>query len=178
MMEGFTVAVQRKEGRNLAVGVNWMNSKAVAETAECVKALVFMSSDHVRLLNERVNLSPDVRAACARLRKDFRIAYKLHDEDGGPDIWWQLLFSRTAGCVLTLGPPPGPVDSTFQAGYWATLQQTDSAVRGNAKPDEIAAGVASLTGDAAAGEAHAHAWLIGLTINTEFPRRGRDRPVR
>jgi gamma-glutamyltranspeptidase/glutathione hydrolase len=29
--EGFTAAVQRKNGKNLAVGVNWMNSKAVAE---------------------------------------------------------------------------------------------------------------------------------------------------
>jgi gamma-glutamyltranspeptidase/glutathione hydrolase len=30
-LEGFTVGVQRKDNRNLAVGVNWMNSKAVAE---------------------------------------------------------------------------------------------------------------------------------------------------
>ena len=30
-LEGFTVGVQVKDGRNLAVGVNWMNGKAVAE---------------------------------------------------------------------------------------------------------------------------------------------------
>jgi gamma-glutamyltranspeptidase/glutathione hydrolase len=178
MMEGFTVAVQGKDGKNLAVGVNWMNSKAVAERTETVNPLIFMSPEHIRLLNERVNQSLDVRAACARLPRDIRIAYQLHDEDGGSDIWWQVLYSQKEGCILALGAPQGPVDASLEAGYWTTLQQTEAAIRGSAKPDEVAAGVASLTGQAAAAEAHAQAWLVGLMIDVEFPQRGRDLPPR
>jgi len=84
---------------------------------------LFMSAAHVQAMNERLAAAPEVRAACAALGKPELLAYRLRNEDGGPDVWWQMHFAPDAGARFALGPPDGVADLTLECGYWAMLQQ-------------------------------------------------------
>jgi len=88
---------------------------------------IFMSSEHVRQMNDLLAASAEVRSACAKLQKDQVVAYQLTDEEGGAEVWWQMRVSPAAGLSLVLGQPAEPTDLTIRCGYWAMLE---AAARG------------------------------------------------
>jgi hypothetical protein len=139
--------------------------------------MIFMSPEHVALLNEHARASPEIRAACARLPRDVVLAYKLSDEDSGALTWWQSHYHRAEGISLVLGEPTAPVDAVTETGYWAMIEQTEAMIRGNSSFDAVAEQAVPQMDPAMAqamalvGEAHGLAWALGLTIPVDFPRR-------
>jgi len=129
---------------------------------------VFMSPEHVAALNERLAASQDARDACARLSSDVLIVQHLTDEDGGPDVWWQVRFSREEGSSLRLGKPEREPDVLYQGGYWAMIAYM-TARDFSAPPPLTRTGDASV--EAGASEAHKASQACAIREVT-FPVRG------
>lgn len=129
---------------------------------------LFMSPEHVEALNARLAASEPVRAACARLEQDILILQRLTDEDGGPDVFWQVRFEREAGSSLRLGPPEREPDLTWTGGYWAMIAYM--AARDLAQPAPLTA-----SGDVTAMERAKEAWAASQAVaikEIDFPVRG------
>lgn len=89
-------------------------------------SLIFMSPEHVRRMNELLAESDLVLEACAKLDRNFEIAYELK---GGPDgtVYWILDFGPSAGAAFSLAAP-NAADLTF-LGNWAETIRDSKAFR-------------------------------------------------
>jgi hypothetical protein len=78
---------------------------------------VFMSFDHVQIMNRQLAAGENVRAAMARLERRYVLAYELTGGPRGETIWWQLRFDPETGGSFTLTRPEHPADLTM-IGDW------------------------------------------------------------
>ena len=147
---------------------------------------LFMSQRHLDLLNDLFSKSTAMREACARLPRDIHLVHHLHDEAGGPDVWWQVSFTRADGSYMRLGPPSMARDAVVETGYWWTVEQTQGMV-GHTSEEAIAAAAkvappppAVVEAMPLVAEAHRIGWTEASTLPIEivFPVRGQTAPPR
>jgi hypothetical protein len=77
---------------------------------------LFMSAEHVEMMNAVLDRSPDVRAACATLPRPLRMGYCLHDGPDGEPVHWTVSFADTISFSLD----EQPCDVLF-TGDWRTM---------------------------------------------------------
>jgi len=134
---------------------------------------IFMSPEHVSVMNARLAASGETKQACAALEKDGVLAFRLTDEDTGETIWWQMRFSRTEGASFALQQPDSPADLTLSCGYWAMVEGMKAQQAGRSTgPDMESVGDDSLMTRIAAAFAAAR---TAATIPIEWPQRPRVR---
>jgi hypothetical protein len=151
-----------------------------------MEKVLFMSHRHVDLLNDLFAKSTAMRAACAQLPRDVHLVHHLRDEEGGPDVWWQVSFTRADGSFMRLGPPSVAREAVVEAGYWWTVEQTQG-MAGRTSEEAIAAAAkaappppAVAEAMALIAEAHRIGWTEASTLPIEivFPVRGQTAPPR
>ena len=128
--------------------------------------LIFMSPGHIDRMNELLGDSAEVAAACARLDRDYAIAYKLSDGPGGT-VYWTLRFDREAGASFSLEPPVH-ADLTHVCGWAEAIRRSRAAREG----DQAAEPVLETRGDPSVTERVAEAYSVAqsvATIPTVFP---------
>ncbi|GAB2600914.1 hypothetical protein GCM10027034_37590 [Ramlibacter solisilvae] len=96
---------------------------------------LFMSEEHVRIMNDRLAKSDEVKNACAALPRDVLLAFRLVNEDTGAVHWWQMSFKQQGGVDFALGEPEGNADLLFESGYWAMLANTAAQRAGEPLPE-------------------------------------------
>ncbi|GAB3378050.1 hypothetical protein [Amycolatopsis echigonensis] len=128
--------------------------------------LIFMSQEHIDRMNELLGDSAEVAAACARLDRDYAIAYELSDGPGGT-VYWTLRFDREAGASFSLEPPVH-ADVTYLSD-WAEAIRFSRAAREGAQAAEP---VLETRGDPSVTERVAEAYSVAqstATLPTVFP---------
>jgi pimeloyl-ACP methyl ester carboxylesterase len=94
----------------------------------------FMSPEHVAIANARLAAAPGVRAECAKLDRDYRIAYVLSDGPGGATVHWQMGFDRGGTAWLALGAPSAKADVTIRGDYDAMVRASKATREGKSAP--------------------------------------------
>jgi hypothetical protein len=121
-----------------------MSFSPMTTTDETHKPL-FMSPEHVQILNERLENAKEVHETCAALPQDVLIAYRMVEEDTGKVHWWQMTFARKQGVHLALGKPAGEPDVLFESDYWSMVKgasATDAGEQHSEPPPRISGDLA------------------------------------
>ena len=82
---------------------------------------LFMSIQHVEILNRRLSEADSVKELCAKLERDLSL---LYDMTGGPDgaaVYWRTDFSRVDGARFSLERGIGAPDVAITGSYWDVL---------------------------------------------------------
>jgi hypothetical protein len=66
----------------------------------------FMSPEHVAAMNDVLEQSEDVRAACAGIGRPSVLAFRLSDGPGGADVHWTMIFHDRMRFSLDKHPSP------------------------------------------------------------------------
>lgn len=82
---------------------------------------LFMSCEHVEVLNRRLVESPPVARMCSRLERDLSLLYELSDGPGGSKVYWRTDFRRSGGIVFSLQRGPGALDAVIVGNYWDVI---------------------------------------------------------
>ena len=80
-------------------------------------APVFMSREHVALMNEKLAASAEVKRICQALRRELALAFELANGPGGDPTWWVLTFTDVARFSLE----PSPAADVILRGDWAHM---------------------------------------------------------
>ena len=64
---------------------------------------LFMSAEHVDLMNGLLAADADSRAECAKLDRRYWMSYEL--ADAGGTVWWSVEFNPRSGVRFSLEPP-------------------------------------------------------------------------
>ncbi|HVT35544.1 MAG TPA: hypothetical protein VHE37_08170 [Nevskiaceae bacterium] len=128
---------------------------------------LFMSPEHVRLMNERLAGDVASKSACAALPRRYQLAYRL--EDGERVVWWTTVFDPAGGVRFHLAPPEGDADLQFSGSYWAMIEFTQRSKQGDAGSFPLTTG----------GDLNTYAIIMpafaaaqaAATLDTEFPAR-------
>lgn len=91
---------------------------------------MFMSAEHIALMNRALQASPAVQAACARLQSDLAVAFMLSDGPGGGAVHWCVMCSRQSGIVMGLGPTTRAADVVVRSDYRAMVRASQGARTG------------------------------------------------
>jgi len=94
--------------------------------------LLFMSVEHVELMNRLLADDAASLEACAALPRRYTLAYEL-SRDGGT-VWWTMDFDPKTGVRFGLVAPEQPADLTFHGGYRAMLDATARSKAGEQVP--------------------------------------------
>jgi hypothetical protein len=94
--------------------------------------LLFMSMEHVDLMNRLLADDAASLEACAALARRYTLAYEL-SRDGGT-VWWTMEFDPKTGVRFGLVAPEQPADLTFHGGYRAMLDATARTKAGEQVP--------------------------------------------
>jgi len=87
---------------------------------------LFMSPEHVDLMNERLEANAVVRGACAALPGAASMGYCLHDGPDGDPVHWAVFFSDTVRFSLS----EQPCDLLFTGDWRAMIASVRAAQRG------------------------------------------------
>lgn len=94
---------------------------------------VFMSAEHVALINERLAQSAEVAEACSRISRPCDIAYLLQDTRANAPVHWSMHFGPD-GAWLGLDPIDTP-DVTLVGDYWKLIEASKRAREGGRRDD-------------------------------------------
>ncbi|MFD4640034.1 hypothetical protein ACFWN2_22160 [Lentzea sp. NPDC058436] len=134
---------------------------------ENVAKPVFMSQQHVDLMNEILAADEESRAECAKLDRAHWMVYEL--EDGDRVVWWTVEFDPGRGVRFGLRPPPADAPALLYRGdHRAVVEATRQGKReggGDAPPVTTHGDPEVLTTIAPAFAAARRA----ATIPSEFP---------
>lgn len=83
---------------------------------------LFMSEEHVAILNGRLGESGAVLKLCAGLERDLCLLYKLADGPDGKPVWWRTDFTRAGGMRFSLAPGAAAPQVMISGGYWDVLE--------------------------------------------------------
>lgn len=126
---------------------------------------IFMSQQHVDIMNRLLEADADSKAECARLDRSYWMVYELSDPGG--TVWWSVEFSPSAGVRFSLEPPGAAPDILYRGDYRAVVQATQRAKQGGGGEEPVTThgdvGVLSIIGPAFAAAGRA------ATIPSEFP---------
>lgn len=87
--------------------------------------MLFMSPEHVAAMNELLDTSAEVRAACSAIPQARVIAYALEDGPDGRTVDWTVSFDGTVR--FSLDPATNP--DVVLRGDWGKLMRTSAANR-------------------------------------------------
>jgi hypothetical protein len=125
--------------------------------------MLFMSAQHVAAMNDILDRSPEVRAACALLPGPRTVGYRLAHGPDGATVHWAVTFQET----VVFGLDWRDADVVF-VGDWAAAVRSAQARREGGAVDPAL----SVEGDAAVlkevGPALAAAAAIAV-VPVEFP---------
>jgi hypothetical protein len=125
--------------------------------------LLFMSPEHVAVMNEMLSEDEQVRQACSELDRPVTIAYELADGPDASAVHWSMTFADT----VRFGLAPIEADILF-VGDWARMVR---ATRAGRDGDALDPGL-EVVGDYAGFEAVAPVFAIAkrvATLPVEFP---------
>ena len=126
---------------------------------------IFMSSQHVEIMNRLLDADADSKAECAKLDRSYWMVYEL--SDAGGIVWWSVEFSPSAGVRFSLQPPGAAADILYRGDYRAVVQFTQRAKQGSGGEEPVTIhgdpGVLTIIGPAFAAAGRA------ATIPSEFP---------
>jgi len=89
---------------------------------------VFMSEQHVQIMNRLLADDPLCREEAAKLDRAYVLAYRLAGGPAGQTVWWQMCFDPAGGIRFELREPPQPADLTLQ-GDWSAMMRTMREVK-------------------------------------------------
>jgi len=89
---------------------------------------LFMSSQHVDLLNRRLVESQPVARLCSGLERDLSLLYELSDGSDDSKVYWRADFRRSGGVSFSLERGAGALDVVICGNYWDVIE----AVQGKA----------------------------------------------
>jgi len=127
--------------------------------------LRFMSSEHVRAMNDRLGSSPEMAQACAALDRSYTVTYRLSDGPDGADVHWTVRLTPSE-VVFSL-ETAGDADVCFVDSYRRMVDAAESARQGEA------VATPAPTGDPAAVATVAPVFAVAAgvaTLDVEFPR--------
>jgi hypothetical protein len=82
---------------------------------------LFMSPEHVAILNERLDASSEVKRLCAEQAQDYVLLYVLHNNPTGQTEYRRTDIRRDGGVFLALALADGNVDASISGDYWKIL---------------------------------------------------------
>jgi hypothetical protein len=82
---------------------------------------LFMSSQHVDLLNRRLVESEPVARLCSGLDRDLCLVYDLSDGPDGARVYWRTDFRRLGGIGFSLQRGAGAHDVVIAGRYWDVI---------------------------------------------------------
>lgn len=88
---------------------------------------VFMSREHVRIVNRQLANADPVRRACADLDRSYTVGYELHQGPGSAVVHWAIVFDPVDGVRMELAKTEAP-DLTY-VGDWARVVRASAAGR-------------------------------------------------
>lgn len=100
---------------------------------------LFMSPEHVAIMNERLALSAEVKYILATLDHPLSMAFELTDGPDGETVHWSLVFAGTA----RFGLQPHPSADVTMRGDWTSMirqtmgQPTNSEVTPHGNLDAL-----------------------------------------
>ncbi len=126
---------------------------------------IFMSQQHVDIMNRLLWADADSKAECAKLDRSYWMVYEL--TDAGRTVWWSVEFSPSAGVRFSLDPPVAAVPDVLYLGeYRAVVKATQRSKQGDSTPLPVTThgrpGTMEIIGPAFAAARAA-------TIPSEFP---------
>lgn len=83
---------------------------------------LFMSPQHVEVLNARLSTAPEVRELCASFEGDLCLLYELNDGPGSETTYWRTDFSRSDGIRFSLERGHGLPDVLISGSYWDIME--------------------------------------------------------
>lgn len=126
---------------------------------------IFMSAQHVEIMNRLLGADADSKAECAKLDRSYWMVYELGASGG--TVWWSVEFSPSAGVRFSLAPPRAAADILYRGDYRAVVQYTQRAKQGGVGEEPVTThgdpGVLTIIGPAFAAAGRA------ATIPSEFP---------
>lgn len=126
---------------------------------------IFMSPQHVDIMNRLLDADADSKAECARLDRSYWMVYELSAMGG--TVWWSVEFSPGAGVRFSLTPPGAAADILYRGDYRAVVQAMQRAKQGDASEKPVTThgdpGVLAIIGPAFAAAGRA------ATVASEFP---------
>jgi hypothetical protein len=82
---------------------------------------LFMSSQHVDLLNRRLVESEPVARLCSELDRDLCLLYDLSEGPDGSKVYWRTDFKRLGGVGFSLQRGVGAHDVVIVGRYWDVI---------------------------------------------------------
>jgi hypothetical protein len=82
---------------------------------------LFMSSQHVDLLNRRLVECEPVARLCSGLDRDLCLLYDLSDGPDGARVYWRTDFRRSGGIGFSLQRGAGAHDVVIAGRYWDVI---------------------------------------------------------
>lgn len=129
-------------------------------------APLFMSQQHVDIMNRILAADADSKAECAQLARSYWMVYELND--GGRTVWWSVEFNPNRGVRFSLqAPDTDAPDLLYRGDYRAVVKATQRAKQGGDGEEPVTThgdpGVMAVIGPAFAAAGRA------ATIASEFP---------
>lgn len=127
---------------------------------------IFMSQQHVDIMNRILATDADSHAECAKLDRSYWMVYELQDADS--TVWWSVEFSPSAGVRFSLLPPDTDApDLLYRGDYREMVKATQRAKQGQGGEEPVTThgdpGVLTIIGPAFAAAGRV------ATIPSEFP---------
>lgn len=87
---------------------------------------IFMSQQHVDIMNSLLDADADSKAECAKLARPYWMAYELRD--AGRTVWWSVEFNPQTGVRFSLAAPASESpDILYRGDYRAVVRATQRA---------------------------------------------------
>lgn len=98
--------------------------------------MLFMSTAHVRAMNEVLGQSTELQALTAKLPREMSLTYELRDGPGGETVYWTL---RTGpdGTAFGLSKPDWPPDVTIRVAWVEMIRAARAGRKGEHHPVEL-----------------------------------------
>ncbi len=128
--------------------------------------MLFMSNEHIDLMNNLLAASPDIRSAISKLQQETIVTYELSNGPDGQTVYWTSSYAPDE-FRLSLAPPSRPADITHRAD-WAQMVR---AAKANREGRQVETEVQTI-GDQQAFARVAHIFELGrqvATVDCEFP---------
>lgn len=124
---------------------------------------VFMSPEHIALMNALLEDNAAVRAECALLLKPLTLGYELVDGPRGETVYWSMAFTDT----VRFGLEQVDADLLFR-GDWGRMLRASKSARDGGQEDPGVAPVGDLEVLTTIGPAFAVAQSVA-TVPVQFP---------
>lgn len=82
---------------------------------------LFMSQQHVDVLNRRLSEAAPLKALCAGLDQDLILLYEMSDEADGHMVYWHTSITRASGVLFSLDRGSRTPDVVVRGGYWSII---------------------------------------------------------